>query len=75
MNEVISILISLILIIFWIWMLFEMINDPDISSNDRVFWLVGFIFLSLLLPGITISLNTEKLRQLLKKSYLSYLYE
>jgi hypothetical protein len=47
----ISFFVSVAVGIFWIWMFWEMINNDSIHGNARLYWLLGFIFLSLLAAG------------------------
>ena len=39
------------LIIFWIWMFSDMINNQSIPRDSRSFWLIGFIFVGILTAG------------------------
>jgi hypothetical protein len=49
---VISVLISLTVISFWLWMFVEMIRNDDMDSTAKGYWAVAFIFLSILAAGL-----------------------
>jgi hypothetical protein len=40
---VISVLISLTVISFWLWMFVEMIRNDDMDSTAKSYWTVAFI--------------------------------
>jgi hypothetical protein len=48
---IISLVISAVLTIFWLFMLLDMLKNDGIKGNDRILWFVGFVFLSLLAAG------------------------
>jgi hypothetical protein len=49
---VISVLISLTVISFWLWMFVEMIRNDDMDSTAKGYWTVAFIFLSIFAAGL-----------------------
>jgi hypothetical protein len=51
-TVVISVLISLTVISFWLWMFVDMIRNDDIDPAAKSYWTLGFIFLSILAAGL-----------------------
>jgi heme A synthase len=49
---VISVLFSLTVISFWLWMFVEMIRNDNIDPTAKNYWTVAFIFLSILAAGL-----------------------
>jgi heme A synthase len=49
---VISVLFSLTVISFWLWMFVEMIRNDDMDPTAKTYWTVGFIFLSIFAAGL-----------------------
>jgi hypothetical protein len=49
--DVIPAIITIALTVFWLFMLADFVKNERIHGNDRIFWLIGFIFLSLLTAG------------------------
>jgi heme A synthase len=49
---VISVVFSLTVISFWLWMFVEMIRNDDMDSTAKNYWTVAFIFLSLFAAGL-----------------------
>lgn len=40
--------LSLVLAVFWFFMMLDMVVNKRIKREDKVLWLIGFIFLSIL---------------------------
>ena len=55
-------IISLAAIVFWAWMFWDFINNPKISPDERLFWFVGFVVLSILTAGFYYFTQYEKKR-------------
>ena len=51
-TTVISILFSLVVISFWLWMFIAMIQNDEIDANAKTYWTLGFIFLSIVAAGL-----------------------
>jgi hypothetical protein len=49
---VISVLISLTVISFWLWMFVEMVRNDDMDSTAKSYWTVAFILLSIFAAGL-----------------------
>ena len=39
-------IIILPLLAFWLWMARDMANNDNLSSNEKTYWIVAFLFLS-----------------------------
>lgn len=37
--------IALSLIVFWIWMLIDAVKNPNLSSTERIVWVLVIVFL------------------------------
>lgn len=51
-TVVISVLFSLIVISFWLWMFIAMIQNDELDPNAKTYWTLGFIFLSIVAAGL-----------------------
>lgn len=51
-TVVVSVLISLTVISFWLWMFVEMIRNNDMDTTAKNYWTLAFIFLSVLAAGL-----------------------
>jgi heme A synthase len=49
---VISVLFSLTVISFWLWMFVEMIRNDDMDPTAKNYWTVAFILLSIFAAGL-----------------------
>jgi hypothetical protein len=49
---VISVLFSLTVISFWLWMFLEMIRNDNMDPTAKTYWTVAFIFLSIFAAGL-----------------------
>jgi heme A synthase len=49
---VISVLFSLTVISFWLWMFVAMIRNDDMDPTAKTYWTVAFIFLSIFAAGL-----------------------
>ena len=49
---IISVLFSLTVISFWLWMFVEMIRNDNMDSTAKNYWTLAFIFLSLFAAGL-----------------------
>ena len=47
----ISVLFSLVVISFWLWMFIEMIRNNDMDPTAKNYWTLAFIFLSIFAAG------------------------
>lgn len=47
-----SLIIVLPLIVFWLWMFREMLADDDLPSSAREYWLVAFVVLNVVAAAI-----------------------
>jgi hypothetical protein len=51
-TVVISVLFSLIVISFWLWMFIAMIQNDELDPNAKTYWTLGVIFLSIVAAGL-----------------------
>ena len=43
---VIGLIITLPLIVFWLWMAWDLGGDDDMSGSEKFYWLLTFLFLN-----------------------------
>jgi len=43
---VIGLIITLPLIVFWLWMAWDLGGDDDMSGSEKFYWQVAFIFMN-----------------------------
>jgi hypothetical protein len=51
-SVVLSVLISLTVISFWLWMFVEMIRNNDVDTTAQTYWTLASTFLSILAAGL-----------------------
>ena len=51
-SVVISLVFSLVVISFWLWMFIAMIQNDELDPNAKTYWTLGFIFLSIVAAGL-----------------------
>jgi hypothetical protein len=47
LGQLISILIALVLIVFWFWMFRDMANNDYLPGNTKNTWFIAFVLLSI----------------------------
>jgi hypothetical protein len=52
MTEAVPFIVPIALSAFWIWMFADFVLKPErIPANQRILWLIGFIFFNVLTAG------------------------
>jgi hypothetical protein len=46
-TAVLTVVFSLVVISFWLWMFVAMIQNDELDANAKTYWTLGFIFLSI----------------------------
>lgn len=47
-GGLIAVAFSVLCFVFWVWMLIDAIQNPSLSSNERIVWVLVIIFVNVL---------------------------
>lgn len=46
MNILIPLIAVVPLVVFWLWMAWDLGGNNDLSSNERLYWMAAFLFMN-----------------------------